>query len=60
MGWRPGLGGGARTVIDGEEGRGKDGGGEGKEVKGYEEEFVEGAESEEDILDDVCERIFVQ
>ncbi len=34
----------------GEEGGGEHGGGEGEEVEGYEEEFVEGADGEEDVL----------
>ena len=34
----------------GEEGGGEHGGGEGEEVEGYEEELVEGADCEEDVL----------
>lgn len=60
MGWRPGLCGGAGGVVGGEEGGGKDGGGEGKEVEGNEEEFVEGAENEENVLRDVCKLLSIQ
>lgn len=37
-------------MVAGEEGGGERGGGEGEEVEGDEEEFVEGADGEEDVL----------
>lgn len=50
VGGGPGEGGGAGGGGGGEEGGGEGGGGEGEEVEGYEEEFVEGADGEEDVL----------
>ncbi len=52
MGWGAGLGGcgfAAFSICD-EEGWGEERGGEGEEVEGDEEDFVEGAEEEEDGL----------
>ena len=46
MRWTAGLRRRARGCIGGEKGGGQDGRGEGKEVEGYEEEFVEGADRE--------------
>lgn len=53
MGGGAGLRGGeaAAGLVGGEEeGGGERGRGEGEEVEGYEEEFVEGADGEEDVL----------
>ena len=45
-----GLRGRAGTFVVGEEGGREGRRGEGEEVEGYEEEFVEGADGEEDVL----------